>query len=78
MKEVCRLPHRRPRPQFRKYSTARLFRWRDASAALHPRTGGGSVEPIMTTPSSSSLADVIDTILDKGLVIDAYVRVAIG
>ena len=31
----------------------------------------------MTTPSSSSLADVIDTILDKGLVIDAYVRVAI-
>ena len=32
----------------------------------------------MTTPSSSSLADVIDTILDKGLVIDAYVRVAIG
>ena len=31
----------------------------------------------MTTPSSSSLADVIDTILDKGLVIDAYVRVSI-
>jgi hypothetical protein len=28
-------------------------------------------------PSSSSLADVIDTILDKGLVIDAYVRVSI-
>jgi len=31
----------------------------------------------MTTLSSSSLADVIDTILDKGLVIDAYVRVSI-
>ncbi|MFC9764210.1 gas vesicle protein GvpJ [Rhodococcus jostii] len=33
----------------------------------------------MTTggPSSSSLADVIDTILDKGLVIDAYVRVSL-
>ena len=44
---------------------------------LHPRTGGDSAEPIMTTPSSSSLADVIDTILDKGLVIDAYVRVSI-
>lgn len=28
-------------------------------------------------PSSSSLADVIDTILDKGLVIDAYVRVSL-
>jgi hypothetical protein len=32
--------------------------------------GGGA-------PSSSSLADVIDTILDKGLVIDAYVRVSL-
>ena len=31
--------------------------------------GGGS--------SASGLADVIDTILDKGLVIDAYVRVAL-
>jgi gas vesicle structural protein len=30
-----------------------------------------------TGPSSSSLADVIDTILDKGLVIDAYVRVSL-
>ena len=28
-------------------------------------------------PSSSSLADVVDTILDKGLVIDAYVRVSL-
>ncbi|PZG17883.1 gas vesicle protein GvpJ [Nonomuraea aridisoli] len=28
-------------------------------------------------PSSSGLADVIDTILDKGLVIDAYVRVSL-
>src|SRR6266576_3311504 len=28
-------------------------------------------------PSPSGLADVIDTILDKGLVIDAYVRVAL-
>jgi hypothetical protein len=28
-------------------------------------------------PSSSSLADVIDTILDKGLVVDAYVRVSL-
>ena len=28
-------------------------------------------------PSPTGLADVIDTILDKGLVIDAYVRVAL-
>jgi gas vesicle structural protein len=33
------------------------------------QTGGG--------PSPSGLADVIDTILDKGLVIDAYVRVSL-
>ena len=29
-------------------------------------------------PSPTGLADVIDTILDKGLVIDAYVRVSLG
>ena len=34
--------------------------------------GGGA-----SGPSSSSLADVIDTILDKGLVLDAYVRVSL-
>jgi hypothetical protein len=28
-------------------------------------------------PSPSGLADVIDTILDKGLVIDAYIRVSL-
>jgi hypothetical protein len=28
-------------------------------------------------PSASGLADVIDTILDKGLVIDAYIRVSL-
>mgnify|MGYP001184941137 CR=1 FL=1 len=28
-------------------------------------------------PSASSLADVVDTILDKGLVIDIYVRVSL-
>ncbi|HEX6073924.1 MAG TPA: gas vesicle protein GvpJ [Micromonosporaceae bacterium] len=35
--------------------------------------GGGGIE----RPASASLADVIDTILDKGLVIDAYVRVSL-
>jgi Gas vesicle protein len=44
---------------------------------FHPRTGDDSAEPSRTTPSSSSVADVIDTILDKGLVIDTYVRVSI-
>jgi hypothetical protein len=42
------------------------------TTAIQPAggTGGGP-------PSSSSLADVIDTILDKGLVVDAYVRVSL-
>jgi hypothetical protein len=37
------------------------------------QSGGGA----MARPSASGLADVIDTILDKGLVIDAYVRVSL-
>jgi gas vesicle structural protein len=39
------------------------------TTAVQPAGGGG--------PSSSGLADVIDTILDKGLVIDAYVRLSL-
>lgn len=35
--------------------------------------GGGALD----RPGGSSLADVVDTILDKGLVIDAYVRVSL-
>jgi gas vesicle structural protein len=37
------------------------------------QSGGGG----LGRPSSSGLADVIDTILDKGLVVDAYVRVSL-
>jgi hypothetical protein len=33
--------------------------------------------PYLERPPSSSLADVVDLILDKGLVIDAYVRVSL-
>jgi hypothetical protein len=39
------------------------------------QSGGGGA--VVDRPSSASLADVIDTILDKGLVIDAYVRVSL-
>jgi hypothetical protein len=42
------------------------------TTAIQPAGGGGA-----GGPSSSGLADVIDTILDKGLVIDAYVRVSL-
>ncbi|MET7461391.1 gas vesicle protein GvpJ [Nonomuraea sp. NPDC005501] len=41
---------------------------------VQPAGGGGG---IAQRPSASGLADVIDTILDKGLVIDAYVRVSL-
>jgi gas vesicle structural protein len=43
------------------------------TTAVQPSAGGGGVD----RPSSSGLADVIDTILDKGLVLDAYVRVSL-
>jgi hypothetical protein len=42
------------------------------TTAIQPAGGGAAGRP-----SASSLADVIDTILDKGLVIDAFVRVSL-
>jgi len=42
-------------------------------AATGPRRSGG----YLNRPAPSSLGDVIDSILDKGLVIDAYVRVSL-
>ncbi|GAA4214547.1 gas vesicle protein GvpJ [Microbispora amethystogenes] len=42
--------------------------------AVPPAGGGGGLPG---RSSGSGLADVIDTILDKGLVIDAYVRVSL-
>ncbi|KWX62486.1 gas vesicle protein GvpJ [Mycobacterium sp. NAZ190054] len=44
------------------------------TTAIQPSNGGSNPAG---GPSSSSLADVIDTILDKGLIIDAYVRVSL-
>lgn len=40
--------------------------------AVQPAGGGA-----MGRPSAGGLADVIDTVLDKGLVIDAFVRVSL-
>src|SRR5438128_3548982 len=39
-------------------------------------THGTASNYLQRAPSPSGLADVVDLILDKGLVIDAYVRVA--
>ncbi len=43
-----------------------------SSQSLERRSGG-----YLELPAPSGLADVIDIILDKGLVIDAYVRVSL-
>jgi hypothetical protein len=40
------------------------------------RYQGGSTSPVQRGPASS-LADVVGTILDKGLVIDAFIRVSL-
>jgi hypothetical protein len=40
-------------------------------------TRGTAGNYLQRAPSPSGLADVIDLILDKGLVIDAYVRIAV-
>lgn len=40
-------------------------------------TQGGGGSGGLERPSASGLADVIDTILDKGLVLDAFVRVSL-
>jgi hypothetical protein len=43
------------------------------TTSVEPAGGGGGLD----RPSPTGLADVIDTILDKGLVLDAYVRVSL-
>src|SRR5436190_9611580 len=44
-----------------------------ATTAVAARNGGG----VMRTPHPTGLAEVVDLILDKGLVIDIYVRVSL-
>src|SRR3954453_19654324 len=45
-----------------------------ATTALATRGGGGGVQ---RAPNPTGLAEVVDLILDKGLVIDVYVRVSL-
>lgn len=44
------------------------------TSAVQPAGGAGGMAD---RPTPTGLADVIDTILDKGMVIDAYVRVSL-
>src|SRR3954447_19771033 len=46
-----------------------------ASTAVATRNGGGG--GVMRTPNPTGLAEAIDLILDKGPVIDVYVRVSL-
>src|SRR5881394_1045334 len=46
-----------------------------ASTAMTTRGGGGG--GVMRAPNPTGLAEVIDLILDKGLVIDVYLRVSL-
>ena len=48
-----------------------------AVATDRPFAAGTASNYLQRAPSPSGLADVVDLILDKGLVIDAYVRVAV-
>jgi gas vesicle structural protein len=46
-------------------------------SAVAIATQGTASNYLQRAPSPSGLADVVDLILDKGLVIDAYVRIAV-
>src|SRR6266576_3523639 len=46
-----------------------------ATTAMTSRNGSGG--GVVRSPNPSGLAEVIDLILDKGLVIDVYVRVSL-
>ena len=41
------------------------------------QAGGGAGGDLLDRPQGAGLAEVVDTILDKGLVIDAFVRVSL-
>jgi hypothetical protein len=47
------------------------------AVAVAIATHGTASNYLQRAPSPSGLADVIDLILDKGLVVDAYVRIAV-
>src|SRR5205807_4190761 len=50
---------------------------RARSEPMAVATRGTASNYLQRAPSPSGLADVVDLILDKGLVIDAYVRIAL-
>ena len=53
--------------------------WREQSVAKEPLTnrGEGQMAQVQKSTDSSSLAEVVDRILDKGIVIDAWAKVSL-
>src|SRR5215218_722583 len=73
---VClpRVGHDQTGPQF----CPKCSRWACARRSRHAaQVASQPRNRYLDRPAPSSLADVIDTILDKGLVIDIYVRVSL-
>ena len=54
-------------------SAARHFTGGGRAAALH----GGGVRPVELAAGTSDVFDVLDRILDKGVVIDAWIRLSV-
>jgi len=50
---------------------------RNQAANGYERQGGNGMAKVMKSTDSSSLAEVVDRILDKGIVIDAWVKVSL-
>jgi hypothetical protein len=67
----------RPRPGLASRAHGRPHRDRPGAPGRGSQAGSRQVGIGSGQPSPTGLADVIDTILDKGLVIDAYVRVSL-
>ena len=50
--------------------------WAPPAQRQIPSGGGGSSAPVAREAASGSLIEVLDRVLDKGIVIDAYVQVS--
>src|SRR6266550_2286175 len=48
-----------------------------ASLGDHKIEGGNQFMPVERAPGGTSLIDVLDRVLDKGIIIDAWVRVSL-
>src|SRR5271166_3549802 len=55
----------------------RMVGFRTGIRCCHPELGRKAMARVMKSTDSSSLAEVVDRILDKGIVIDAWVKVSL-